>query len=66
MLERLAQISRELALPAQLSLEAIMGCGFGACWGCVQRLEKDREIGWHKICEEGPVFPAEAIVWGKE
>ena len=66
MLQRLAQISKEQALPAQLSLEAIMGCGFGACWGCVLRLKKDHEAGWHKICEEGPVFPAEVIVWGKE
>jgi dihydroorotate dehydrogenase electron transfer subunit len=66
MLERLAQISRELTIPAELSLEAIMGCGFGACWGCVQRIKKEGETGWHKICEDGPVFPAEAIVWGKD
>jgi dihydroorotate dehydrogenase electron transfer subunit len=66
MLERLAGISREFDLPAELSLEAVMGCGFGACWGCVRRLKKGPEAGWHKICEEGPVFPADMIVWGNE
>lgn len=66
MLERLAEISQEFDRPTELSLEAVMGCGFGACWGCVHRLHKDRESGWYKICEEGPVFPAEMIVWGKD
>ncbi len=66
MLKRLSEISQEYAIPAELSLEAIMGCGFGACWGCVHRLKKDQEIGWQKICEDGPVFPAEMIIWEKE
>ncbi len=66
MLKRLAEISQEYSIPAELSLEAIMGCGFGACWGCVHRLKKDQEIGWQKICEDGPVFPAEMIIWEKE
>lgn len=63
MLEAVAAVSRESAIPAQLSLEAVMGCGFGACWGCVQRIRKDGRASWQKICEEGPVFPAEAVVW---
>ena len=50
-------------VPAQLSLEAIMGCGFGACWGCVHRIKNETGDGWVKICEEGPVFPGERILW---
>jgi dihydroorotate dehydrogenase electron transfer subunit len=63
MLERIAHISREQKIPSQLSLEAIMGCGFGACWGCVHKIRRDSEEEWQKICEEGPVFKAEEIIW---
>lgn len=63
MLQRLAVIASVQNLPAELSLEAVMGCGFGACWGCVRRLRKDGQDAWHKICEEGPVFEAQEVIW---
>lgn len=66
MMRRCADIAVRLGIPAQISLESIMGCGFGACWGCVKRLRKDGEGRWRKICEDGPVFPAEEIVWEEE
>ena len=36
----------------QLSLEARMGCGFGACMGCSVKTT----LGPKRICKEGPVF----------
>ncbi len=63
MLKKIAAIAAKKNLPAELSLESVMGCGFGACWGCVKKIKKDNDVGWHKICEEGPVFKAEDIVW---
>ena len=63
MMERTGRLALGLGLPAQLSLEAIMGCGFGACWGCVHRIKKDDEGTWRKICEDGPVFGADEILW---
>lgn len=63
MLKAVSEISRRLRVPAELSLESIMGCGFGACWGCVQRIRRDGEEGWRKICQEGPVFRADDVVW---
>ncbi len=63
MMKKIAFLSRARNIPAEFSLESIMGCGFGACWGCVRRIKKDREEGWLKICEEGPVFSAEEIIW---
>jgi dihydroorotate dehydrogenase electron transfer subunit len=66
MMRRCAEIAGRYSLPAQISLESIMGCGFGACWGCVKRLRKDGEGRWRKICEDGPVFAAEEIVWEEE
>jgi len=65
MMEAVAGVARDWGIPSEFSLESHMGCGFGACWGCVQRIRKDNVEAWRKICEEGPVFPAEEIVWEK-
>ena len=45
--------------PGFLSLEARMGCGFGACMGCTI-VTTD---GPKRVCREGPVFRKEEIVW---
>jgi dihydroorotate dehydrogenase electron transfer subunit len=63
MLKKIGTIAADLNIPAQVSLESMMGCGFGACWGCVKKIKKNQETGWHKICEDGPVFMAQNIVW---
>ncbi len=50
-------------LEANLSLEERMGCGFGACVGCVTKIVADTEAGfvYKKVCKDGPVFPYEAV-----
>jgi len=63
MMKALAAITAEHGVPAEFSLESIMGCGVGACWGCVHRIRGESGDGWVKICEEGPVFPGERILW---
>ena len=45
----------------QLSLEARMGCGFGACMGC----SIETKQGMKRICKEGPVFNSKEILWDK-
>jgi len=40
-----------------------MGCGFGACWGCVRMIKTGEEPEWQKICEQGPVFAAGEVIW---
>ena len=45
--------------PGQVSLEARMGCGFGACMGCTI----DTANGPKRVCREGPVFRREEIQW---
>jgi dihydroorotate dehydrogenase electron transfer subunit len=59
MLKETASIARKARVPAQLSLEAHMSCGFGACMGCTV----DTTSGYKRVCREGPVFGAEEIVW---
>ncbi|MBN2266045.1 MAG: dihydroorotate dehydrogenase electron transfer subunit [Candidatus Aminicenantes bacterium] len=63
MMKALAGLAARHEVPAEFSLEAVMGCGVGACWGCVHRIRDQNGDGWVKICEEGPVFPRERIVW---
>lgn len=43
----------------QISLEARMGCGFGACMGC----SIETKLGPQRICKEGPVFRSEVLKW---
>lgn len=42
-----------------VSLEARMGCGFGACMGCSIETTK----GSKRVCKEGPVFDATEVLF---
>jgi dihydroorotate dehydrogenase electron transfer subunit len=63
MMEAVAGLALARGIPVEFSLESMMGCGIGACWGCVKRVRTEDGEGWVKICEEGPVFRGERIVW---
>ncbi len=41
----------------QLSLEKMMGCGVGICYGCTIRMKS----GLKKVCKDGPVFQMEDV-----
>ncbi len=43
----------------ELSFEARMGCGFGACMGC----SCETKYGNKRICKDGPVLSKEEIIW---
>ncbi len=60
MLKEISRISKECNVHAQISLEAHMACGIGACLGCVVNTKS----GYQRVCKEGPVFDAQGIVWG--
>jgi len=59
MLKELSRISNEIGVPAQLSLEAHMACGIGACLGCAVRTKE----GYQRVCKEGPVFDARKMIF---
>ena len=65
MMARVAEIAADCGLPCLASLENHMACGFGACVGCVvEYREADREDHrYRRVCIEGPVVDAHAIVW---
>ena len=53
----------------QVSLEARMGCGYGACVGCAVDIREsspdkaEEIITRKKVCKDGPVFDGKAVVW---
>jgi len=61
MLHAVARLSRELGIPAQLSLEEYMACGLGGCAGCVVRTLEDGREYHRRVCVDGPVFPADIL-----
>ncbi len=48
-----------IATGGQYSLEARMGCGFGACVGCTIQTRS----GPKRVCRDGPVFEREELLW---
>ncbi|NWF91979.1 MAG: dihydroorotate dehydrogenase electron transfer subunit [Syntrophaceae bacterium] len=62
MLKALANAIESQKALCQISLEARMGCGFGACWGCVVKTN-DPKKPYQRVCKEGPVFNLRDIVW---
>ncbi len=65
MMARVAAIAADLNLSCYASLENHMGCGFGACVGCVVEYRKAERADrrFRRICVEGPVVDAHAVVW---
>ncbi len=43
-----------------ISMEAIMGCGFGICHSCVK---KTKNNNYKQVCTDGPIFKMEDIKW---
>ena len=62
MMKRVAEIAAQHDIACLASLEAYMGCGFGACMGCAV---SGAGGGYLHVCTDGPVFGAEEIDWTK-
>ena len=61
MLAACAAYAEDTGIPCWVSMEQVMGCGVGACMGCVIRA---RESGKYlRVCTEGPVFNAKDLQW---
>ncbi|MAG93730.1 MAG: hypothetical protein CMJ48_08285 [Planctomycetaceae bacterium] len=64
MMQAVARIAAQHSIPCLLSLETPMACGFGACFSCVQRIRTGPdEWDYRRVCVEGPVFPAEQVLF---
>lgn len=58
-LPMLRAVDEGSAAPGQFSLEARMGCGFGACMGCTVETKN----GPRRVCRDGPVFGLGEVRW---
>lgn len=52
MMKAVNDFCAERKYPALFSLEVLMACGFGACYGCAIKTSD----GMKRVCKEGPVF----------
>ncbi len=63
MFESLAHEIGDVGTENWVSLEALMGCGFGICYSCAVKTAADE---YKKVCSDGPVFRMEEIAWQKQ
>ncbi len=56
-------IASRFSVPCQVSLEAAMACGLGACLGCAVKPAGNGEAYLH-VCKDGPVFDIDTIDLG--
>jgi dihydroorotate dehydrogenase electron transfer subunit len=61
MLAKASKIALKYGWPAYFSLETMMACGIGVCRGCAVPTRN----GYRLACVDGPIFPAQEILWNK-
>lgn len=59
MMKAVAAFAKKQAIWCEVSLENMMGCGFGACLCCVT----ETTSGHKCVCTEGPVFNIKTLTW---
>lgn len=62
MLRCVAQMAMAQRIACQVSIEALMACGLGACLGCAV-CGSDPRAPYRHVCRDGPVFDALALDW---
>ena len=64
MMKAVHEIAVRRELTCEVSLEARMGCGMGACLGCVVSCHDDRgDPQYLRACIDGPVMDSRRIDW---
>lgn len=61
MLKACHNIALNNNIQCQVSLEEMMACGVGACYGCV--VETTADVKYKRVCKDGPVFNSREIIW---
>lgn len=60
MLRELSAILKKYNLTGEISMERRMGCGMGACLGCVVKTIDGK---YKRVCKDGPIFRADEVLW---
>ena len=61
MLQAVARLAQEFALPCQIALEEFMACAVGGCAGCAVPVYRNGERQMLRVCVDGPVFEAAEV-----
>ena len=64
MLKAVAAYAQTHNIPCQVSMEARMACGLGACKGCVIKSPPQHDTAYQLCCINGPVFPSQDVNLG--
>ena len=62
MLSAIIGLAKEYGVYSEVSLEERMGCGVGACVGCVCKIMRNGEEKMLRVCKDGPVFKGEEVI----
>lgn len=64
MLRKVQEFGLSHDIETQLSLESMMGCGFGVCVGCAVPAKNpvNENEKYKLVCQHGPVFHAEEVI----
>lgn len=62
MLGAIINLTKEYGVYSEVSLEERMGCGVGACVGCVCKIMRNGEEKMLRVCKDGPVFKGEEVI----
>jgi dihydroorotate dehydrogenase electron transfer subunit len=63
MLKRVAALAKTYNILCQVSLEATMACGLGACQGCAVPAASEHDRAYYHVCRDGPVFNVRHLNW---
>lgn len=64
MMQAVSTIASLRQVACEVSLETPMACGIGICFTCVAKIDQgSSDWDFRRTCIEGPIFPAEKIVW---
>lgn len=67
MLKAVTEICRREGAPVEVSLEERMGCGVGACLGCVCTVQTATgALERRRVCTDGPVFDGREVFWDED
>ena len=60
MLAAVSRMAESYGAACEVSMEAHMACGLGACLGCIIKGRGGENL---RVCREGPVFPSTLVRW---
>ena len=75
LLKKVSEIAFQKNIDSQVSMEERMGCGIGACLGCVCKIKGEDQNNnnnnglppppyiYKRVCIDGPIFRGNEVVW---